>query len=106
MLDHFKGSDTTTTIQGETLAPARHTFRMDSFSNPHCTTKGKKKTQRFTHLNEGSDSNDADDQTHTQIQKEHLSFNIKALEATINLFLSNSLCISAISSFNILVKIQ
>lgn len=57
MLDHLEGSDTTPTIQGETLAPARHAFRMDSSSNPHCATKGKKKTQKFTHLNGGSGSN-------------------------------------------------
>lgn len=56
MLDHLKGSDTTASIEGETLAPARHTFRMDSFSNPHCTTKSGKKTQRFTHWHEGSDT--------------------------------------------------
>lgn len=45
MLDHLKGSDTATAIQGEALAPAWHAFRMDAFPYPHRTAKGKKKTQ-------------------------------------------------------------
>lgn len=41
-----------------------------------------------------------------QIEKEHLCLDIEAFEARLNLLLSDSFCISAISSFNRLVRSQ
>lgn len=105
MLDHLKGSDTTATIQRESLAPTRHPFRMDSSSNSHCATKGKKKTQRFSHLNEGWDSNmmlvikQCPDRKRTSVSGYRSIWSqVKSL--------SDSFCISAISSFNRLVRSQ
>lgn len=37
LLDDFQSSDPTTTIQGEALAPARHSFWMNASSNSHGT---------------------------------------------------------------------
>lgn len=38
LLNDFKGSDTTSAIEREALAPARHAIRVNSSPNSHCAT--------------------------------------------------------------------
>jgi hypothetical protein len=49
LLDDFQSSDTTTTIQGEALTPARHAFRMNPPSDSHRAAVGKKSKDVYIH---------------------------------------------------------